>query len=190
MKSDVTRLENLVTEVLDTASLESGRRRLAKQPVRLAETARAVVAELADRAPPPPASRSSHGSARSSPSTPIRSRCARCCANLLDNALRATAANGGGRILLAAEASGGEVRLRVADDGVGFPPEEAPRLFQKFYRPGDELRRTGPGTGLGLYIVERLMELERGAVHAESAGPGRGATFTVAWPAHAGGERA
>jgi signal transduction histidine kinase len=60
-------------------------------------------------------------------------------------------------------------------------------LFEKFYRRGDELRRTGRGTGLGLYIVERLMQLERGSVRAESAGPGRGATFTVVWPAHAGG---
>ena len=69
--------------------------------------------------------------------------------------------------------------LEVVDDGVGFEPSEGPKLFEKFYRPGDELRRTTRGTGLGLYLVRRFVELEGGTVHAESPGPGRGATFRV-----------
>jgi signal transduction histidine kinase len=47
---------------------------------------------------------------------------------------------------------------------------------------GDELRRTMPGTGLGLYIVRRLVELSGGTIEAESAGPGSGATVTMRWP--------
>ena len=50
--------------------------------------------------------------------------------------------------------------------GVGFEPAEAEKLFEKFYRPGDELRRTSKGTGLGLYVVRRFVELERGWVTA------------------------
>ena len=80
-------------------------------------------------------------------------------------------------------ARNGFVELAVADDGVGFEPALADKLFEKFYRPGDELRRTSKGTGLGLYVVRRFVELERGWVSALSPGPGRGATFTVAWPA-------
>ena len=82
-----------------------------------------------------------------------------------------------------AETRGSFVELAVADDGVGFEPALAEKLFEKFYRPGDELRRTSKGTGLGLYVVRRFVELERGWVAAASPGPGCGATFTVAWPA-------
>ena len=73
--------------------------------------------------------------------------------------------------------------LAVSDDGLGFPPEDAAMIFEKFHRLGDELRRATPGTGLGLYIVKRLVELSGGTVHAESAGPGRGATVSMRWPA-------
>jgi signal transduction histidine kinase len=179
MRGDIERLDRLVTEVLDTASLESGTRRLDRQLVELGSTIAAVVDDFGERA-------RSAGVAidvrvdgePAIVADPLGVRTV--VNNLLDNALRAAA---GGRVEIRAERAGGHVRLVVADDGVGFPPAEAHRLFEKFYRCGDELRRTGRGTGLGLYIVERLMRLERGHVHAESGGPGRGATFTVTWPA-------
>ena len=189
MNVDLARLGSLVAEVLDTASLESGRRRLTQEEVPLAEAAREIVSTLVERAARSgvtlalriPAELSVDAD-RIAVRTVLR--------NLLENALAATAAAGGGTIELAAEAHGREVRLRVADTGVGFPPEEAANLFLKFYRVGDELRRSGSGTGLGLYIVARLMELEHGWIRAESAGPGRGAVFSVGWPRHAGGEPA
>lgn len=55
-------------------------------------------------------------------------------------------------------------------------------IFEKFHRVGDELRRTTPGTGLGLYIVRRLVELANGSIEAQSPGPGKGATITIRWP--------
>ena len=55
-------------------------------------------------------------------------------------------------------------------------------IFEKFYRLGDELRRSMPGTGLGLYIVRQLVELSNARINAESEGPGKGARFTVSWP--------
>ena len=72
------------------------------------------------------------------------------------------------------------------DSGVGFRPADGARLFQKFAR----LHSGGGGrfgTGLGLYIVSRLMELAGGRVSAQSAGAGQGATFVLTWP---GGEHA
>jgi len=75
------------------------------------------------------------------------------------------------------------VEIEVADDGMGFPPEEGRKIFQKFYRPGEEMRRATRGSGLGLYIVQRLVELARGKVSAHSAGPGTGAVIRVLWPA-------
>jgi signal transduction histidine kinase len=109
--------------------------------------------------------------------------------NLVDNAIKATIANGGGTVTLRAEESGQFVKLVVRDSGVGFAANETNRLFEKFYRPGDELRRKTRGSGLGLYIVRRFVELEHGRVSAHSDGPGQGAVFTVLWPAPRG-ERA
>jgi signal transduction histidine kinase len=106
--------------------------------------------------------------------------------NLVDNAIKAVAAKGGGVVRVEGRRAAGAVELEVRDDGVGFPPEEADRLFEKFYRLGDELRRTSPGSGLGLYIVRRFVQLTGGRVSARSAGPGEGAAFTVRWPAARG----
>ena len=55
-------------------------------------------------------------------------------------------------------------------------------IFEKFYRLGDELRRSTPGTGLGLYIVRQLVTLSGAQIKAESKGPGKGATINVIWP--------
>ena len=88
---------------------------------------------------------------------------------------------------MTAERRGPSVALEVTDDGIGFAPEESRRLFDKFYRPGTEMRPRFQGTGLGLYLVRRLMELGGGRVSAESPGAGSGATFCAVWPAPAQG---
>ena len=58
--------------------------------------------------------------------------------NLIENSLRASAAAGGHEIRLTGRTKNGFVELAVADDGVGFEPAEAEKLFEKFYRPGDK----------------------------------------------------
>ncbi|MEM8932860.1 MAG: ATP-binding protein, partial [Acidobacteriota bacterium] len=100
--------------------------------------------------------------------------------NLLDNALKATGE--GGRVTLYGSATADGIHLDVRDDGAGFEPGEADRLFDKFYRVGDEMRRTQTGSGLGLHLTRRFVELEGGTVRASSDGPGEGATFSVTWP--------
>ncbi|MEO8197315.1 MAG: HAMP domain-containing sensor histidine kinase [Thermoanaerobaculia bacterium] len=182
MRGDIRRLEDMVGGILDTATLEAGRPHLRKERLPLARLVAAVAEEFAERA--------AERAVKLSPSVPAALEIAADPAaantvlrNLVENALRASAAAGAHQIRLTGRARGGFVELEVADDGVGFEPAEAEKLFEKFYRPGDELRRTTKGTGLGLYVVRRFVELERGWVTAYSPGPGRGATFTVAWPA-------
>lgn len=102
--------------------------------------------------------------------------------NLLDNAFHAVTDKGGGSVWIGAKSVNGFVHLVVRDDGVGFDPSESSQLFEKFYRPGNELRRKSSGQGLGLYIVRRFVELEKGRVRALSEGFGKGATFEVWWP--------
>ncbi len=181
MRSDIGRLENMVSKILDSASLDAGRLKLVKEPIGLAAVAGSVAAELRDRAREAKVSLEvAVPAGLEIAADPVATRTV--LRNLLENALRATAAAGGGAIRVSGAEQGAHVLLHVADSGVGFPPEEARRLFEKFYRVGDELTRTGKGTGLGLYIVDRFMRLEQGWVAAESPGLGRGATFTVAWP--------
>lgn len=177
---DLARLGGMVSNLLETSRLDEERVRLAKEPVPLAAAAERVVHELRGVAPetqivvdiaPEITVLADPGSL----DTVLR--------NLIGNAVKATEGVEGSRVRLAAENGGSFVRLHVEDNGMGFPPEEAERLFEKFYRPGDEMRRRSPGTGLGLYIVKRFMELAGGEVAARSAGPGRGAVFTVVWPA-------
>ncbi len=76
-----------------------------------------------------------------------------------------------------------QVVLTVQDNGAGIDPSMLPRLFQPFTQAHRSLDRSKGGLGLGLALVKGLVELHGGEVRAASAGPGRGAEFTVRLPA-------
>ncbi len=99
--------------------------------------------------------------------------------NLLDNAIRYTPA--GGRVTAALEAGETGVRLRVSDTGIGIAPDDAARVFERFYRAGEARSRQDGGFGLGLAIVRWIAESHRGTVECASR-PGHGSTFTVTLP--------
>jgi signal transduction histidine kinase len=80
------------------------------------------------------------------------------------------------------------VRLWVEDEGEGIPPEEQERIFERFYRPGSELRRESQGVGLGLAIVKYVTEAHGGRVHVRSA-VGQGSRFTVELPLHSAAQK-
>jgi signal transduction histidine kinase len=178
---DVQRLLRMVDNLLETTRLEEGRQQLAPAPTSLYGAAEAAAAEVGERA------RLSNVALtidlpQDLTFTVDPSALATVLRNLLDNALKACVAGNGHAITVRGRRSGNTVELAVADDGLGFPPEEGAMIFEKFHRLGDELRRSMPGTGLGLYIVKRLVELGGGSVRAHSDGPGRGATVTIVWP--------
>lgn len=100
--------------------------------------------------------------------------------NLLHNALKASPRES--EVEITARRHGDAAVIEVRDTGIGFAPSDAPRLFEQFYRVDGDGRGRMQGTGLGLYLVERLTSHAGGRVRAESAGPGLGATFTVQWP--------
>ena len=102
--------------------------------------------------------------------------------NLLDNAIKSCIASGGQQIHLVSRDIPGAVELQIIDDGLGFPEEEADLIFEKFYRPGDELRRNTPGSGLGLYLVRRLLDKSGGRISASNNPESRGAIFTLRLP--------
>jgi len=98
--------------------------------------------------------------------------------NILKNAIKFSGE--GGEITLATEdAAAGRVRVLVRDRGAGVPPDVLPRLFNAFEQGDSGVTRRYGGLGLGLAISKAIVDLHGGSIRAESAGPGRGATFIV-----------
>ncbi|MBX7226518.1 MAG: HAMP domain-containing histidine kinase [Chitinophagales bacterium] len=82
------------------------------------------------------------------------------CSNLIENAIKFTSE--GGIISIALAQSGANITFQVADNGIGIPDEEKHKIFNKFYRIGNEERRTTIGTGLGLFLVKKIVALHSG----------------------------
>ena len=101
--------------------------------------------------------------------------------NLVSNAIKYSPS--GGHIALAVDRSDGMARIQVRDEGAGLSPEDMARLFERFQRLSAKPTAGESSTGLGLSIAKRIVELHHGTIEAESAGPGRGTTFTMRLPA-------
>jgi signal transduction histidine kinase/DNA-binding NarL/FixJ family response regulator len=104
--------------------------------------------------------------------------------NLLSNAIKYSPA--GGRIELSMTGNDEDTVISVKDQGAGLTGDDISRLFGRFQRLSAKPTGGESSTGLGLSIVKRIVELHGGSVGAESAGPGRGATFTIRLPVAAG----
>ncbi|HEX5107187.1 MAG TPA: ATP-binding protein, partial [Vicinamibacterales bacterium] len=100
--------------------------------------------------------------------------------NLLNNAIQFTPE--GGRITLTVTLQSGTVVVRVSDTGAGIEPALLPYVFEPFRQGKDGLARVHGGLGLGLAVVQQLVELHDGSAVVTSEGRGRGTTFTVSFP--------
>ena len=100
--------------------------------------------------------------------------------NLIDNAVKYSGS--GGLVHVEAEVRGGEVAIRVRDQGCGIAPEHLDRVFERFYRVDKARSRKLGGTGLGLAIVKHLVQLHGGRVGVESE-VGKGSVFSICLPA-------
>jgi PAS domain S-box-containing protein len=100
--------------------------------------------------------------------------------NLVMNAVKFTPS--GGQVELSTERAAGMVNIVVTDTGEGISADLLPHVFEPFRQGDSSSTRTHGGLGLGLALVRRLVELQGGQVRAESAGKGRGSTFTVSLP--------
>lgn len=176
---NTNRLGNLINDLLDIQRIESGRSPLKLQPVAVAPLVRqaadtfrvaaeqkglALVVETPDEPGPLV--------------TADPERLTQISANLMSNAVKYTRA---GSVRVTVEDCGENVRLRIADTGIGIPPAEQPKVFEKFYRCEDKYAREAGGTGLGLSITKALVEEHGGAISLESQ-PGRGTAFTITLP--------
>jgi two-component system CheB/CheR fusion protein len=104
--------------------------------------------------------------------------------NLLNNACKYT--DEGGRVKLIVCRQEDKVVVRVRDTGIGIAPDMLPHVFDLFSQADQSLERSQGGLGIGLSLVQRLVDLHGGTVEAHSAGLGRGSEFVVRLPAAAG----
>jgi signal transduction histidine kinase len=100
-------------------------------------------------------------------------------ANLVDNAIKYSGEHR--RLRVSARRAGPEVRVEVRDEGVGIPPGETQRIFEKFYRIGRSETQGRRGSGVGLALVKHIVEAHGGRVTVESR-VGQGSRFTLHLP--------
>jgi signal transduction histidine kinase len=180
MRADVDRLEGLVKNILAVARLDSGSFVVHVEPGDLGRDVADVVAAL-DKDP----SQRRLSVALSVPDQPLQARydlgvLKTVLRNLLDNAAKYGGADKPVRVVVARQ--GTWATIEVIDQGIGLAAEERDKIFQKFYRVGDEMVRQAEGSGLGLYLARELVRQVGGALTAESAGAGLGTTFRVTLP--------
>ena len=176
----VEHMARLIDDLLDIARIASGKLRIRKELIGLE---RAV--DLAIETSGPHLNAAGHRLSVLLPSERVTleadpTRLAQVLSNLLNNAARYT--EGRGTISLAAEVESGQVVISVEDDGIGFPPEVATQLFEPFSQLTSARERPHGGLGLGLSLVQGIVELHGGSVEARSAGPGKGSEFIVRLP--------
>ena len=180
MERNTQSLIELVNDLLDAAKLDSGTLTLDLADVRLAD----VFAELRETMTPLAREKgltlTTDLPENLPPVRADRNKLCRVLVNLLSNAVKFTPR--GGRVTLAAAPAGDDgLRIAVTDTGVGIPPEDLARLFDKYEQARSRATRSEKGTGLGLYITKQLVELHGGEIHVESE-VGKGSTFSFTLP--------
>ena len=99
--------------------------------------------------------------------------------NLCDNAIKYNV--DGGKVDISVSSDGRNAKIRVADTGIGIPPEHRDRIFERFYRVDKSHSKASGGTGLGLSIVKHAIQYHNGKITLESE-VGKGTTITVEFP--------
>jgi signal transduction histidine kinase len=163
----------MLTTLMDISEAESGAIELHRETVPLAEIVGRAVDLYRDTAESKSVALDAHVDTSVVVSVD-RVRLEQVAANLLDNAIKYTPA--GGSVEISAGTDNSRAVLRVRDTGIGIPPAELPRIWERLFR-GDQ-SRTERGLGLGLSLVKAVVEAHGGTVTVDSR-PGQGSTFSV-----------
>ena len=180
IERQVDQMSRLIDDLLDIARIAGGKLLIRKERLPLE---RAI--DMALETSRPHINAAGHSLAVLLPSERVTveadpARLAQVFSNLLNNAARYTERHG--EIALTAEVHGEEVVVTVQDNGIGFPPEVAGRLFEPFSQLTRSNERSHGGLGIGLSLVQGIVALHGGSVQARSRGPGQGAEFAVRLP--------
>jgi signal transduction histidine kinase len=184
MFKNALKLLKLINDLLDLSRLEESRLRLDLREQELVGYLRALVAQTQPLARRKAIALEFACEAASSVVQCDLERLERVFVNLLSNAIKFTPP--GGHVELSLVELADAVKVRVKDDGPGFPPDKAARLFERFYQVDMAGTRQHGGAGIGLALARELIALHGGAIEATSDGRS-GAQFTVTLPRHANG---
>ena len=173
------RLRSLINDMINLRHIETGEAELELEQLSLNELVTTLTAEFASLAE----ARKQTIGIKLASQLPIvkadRQKLHLVLANLLSNAIKFTPEGGG--IQVAVEAKGNEVWVSVRDTGIGIPPREQERIFDRFYQVEPSLTRRFEGIGLGLSIAKGMVELHGGRIWVESV-EGMGSSFTFPLP--------
>jgi signal transduction histidine kinase/CheY-like chemotaxis protein len=178
-------LTRLVDDLMEVSRIAQGRMQLRHAPVELSALVQGAAHDLA--ATMAAARHTLHLSIAPPPVIVDgdATRLAQVVINLLTNAAKYTP--DGGTIELHLSCDDGMAEIRVRDNGIGLPAAALATVFDMFSQLEPALERSKGGLGIGLALVRGIVELHGGSVHADSAGPGLGSTFTIRLPLAAGG---
>jgi signal transduction histidine kinase/CheY-like chemotaxis protein len=174
------RLTDLINDLLDVSRLEAGRVELSPRPTRVRQIVDQVFAVVGVAARGKQIRLANDVPADLPDVNADQTRLQQILVNLVGNGVKFTPAEGVVRVT--AGMRGAQVWIAVEDTGVGIEPEELGRIWDPFYQVESPLERRHGGSGLGLTIVRRLVELHGGVVRAESDGPNTGSRFTFTMP--------
>ena len=180
IEAESRRLTQLINNILDFSKIESAEKKYRFCPTDVVELVEQTVAgfEMPLRDSGVSIAFASHGTRP--PLLPLdKDAIAQVLMNLLDNAVKYS--NGNKSIEVTVRGSRDEVSISVRDHGIGIPPSERKKIFEKFYRVGSGLVHDVKGSGLGLSIVEHVAKAHGGHVEVESE-VGEGSTFTIVLP--------
>jgi PAS domain S-box-containing protein len=177
IEEESDRLTHLIDNLLDASRLQAGHLQLDKTDVRVDKLAARMIKEFStqtqrhtfvlDFGPDWP------------PVQADEERLRQVLSNLLSNAIKYSPDRG--RITISGRYDSDQVYVAVTDQGIGIPPGERERIFDRFYRVDSALSRRTQGAGLGLYLVKSVIEAHGGRIWVEST-PGQGSTFVFTLP--------
>ncbi|TEU12849.1 MAG: GAF domain-containing sensor histidine kinase [Anaerolineales bacterium] len=173
------RLRSLINDMINLRHIETGEAELELEQLSLNELSTTITAEFASLAEAKKQSVTIQLASQPPMVEADRQKLHLVLANLLSNAIKFTPE--GGRIQVEVETKGNEVRVSVRDTGIGIPPREQERIFDRFYQVEPSLTRRFEGMGLGLSIAKGMIELHGGRIWVESL-EGMGSSFTFALP--------
>jgi nitrogen-specific signal transduction histidine kinase len=173
------RLLKLVNTLLDFSRIEAGRVQALYEPTDLAQLTADIASEFRSAIEKAGLRLVVNAPAPAEPAYVDREMWEKIVLNLLSNAFKFTFE---GTIEVSLRQKSGKFQLAITDTGTGIPPDELPRLFERFHRVEGAKGRTYEGSGIGLALVQELARLHGGIVTVESE-YGKGSTFRVSIPA-------
>jgi len=173
------RMEKIVSDLLLLSEIESPERMMRKDPVHIEELISSVVDALRPMAESKQQTVQMEVASGLPPLRADSQKIHQVITNLLHNAICYTPEKG--NIFIEAKAVEKGTQVSVSDNGIGIPPEDIPRIFERFYRVDKGRSRDLGGTGLGLSIVKHIVEAHGGRVGVESK-PGQGSRFSIFLP--------